>query len=692
MTGARRLGLAFLGLGVCGAALAAGSVALAEGAAAMLLPAAILLATLFTAWKLLESQVLRRSVALAAETGVIAHGGEEARIPLDRFAALAPLPQAVNELAEKLFQERRRVEDAVAQSTLRVEEQKSRLAAILNDLHDGVLVCNLEHQILLYNRRALALLGLQGGLGLGRNLLQLVAGDPVLHALERLTRSFGQDATGAEAAPAGDRHAQVLTAQADGRSLLQGRLGLVVTGGDVTGYVLTLSDATAELATLGKCDALLREATETLRQPIANLRAAAETLADNPDLAAASRSEFEQVVLDQAEALSARLEGIAGEYRGIAGRLWPMGDILSANLIGLVAWRAAQQGTRVGAMGLPQRLHADSHSLAMLFGQLIGRVRQHGGTASFDMATEEADQRVYLDLSWAGSPIPMATVTAWLEDPLEGMPGGLTLADVLQRHHSDLWSEAVGEGRARLRVPLGLAAPPPAPASAALGSRPEFFDFDLLHQPIIAGTLGRTPLDRLTCVVFDTETTGLNPSGGDALLSIGAVRIVNGRILTGETFSALINPRRPIPSASIRFHGITDQMVRDAPAVEAVLPAFRAFVDDAVLVAHNAAFDLKFLRMSEKAAGVRFDNPVLDTMVLSLFLQGEDGAHSLDALAARLGVQILDRHSAVGDALATAAIFLRFIAMLRERDILTLGDAIRRSNMQVELRARGYAF
>jgi DNA polymerase-3 subunit epsilon len=192
--------------------------------------------------------------------------------------------------------------------------------------------------------------------------------------------------------------------------------------------------------------------------------------------------------------------------------------------------------------------------------------------------------------------------------------------------------------------------------------------------------------------VFDTETTGLNPSGGDALISVGAVRIVNGRILTGETFSTLIDPSRSIPQASVRFHGITDDMVRGKPKAHEILPAFRSFVDDAVLVAHNAAFDLKFLRMSEKAAGVRFDNPVLDTLILSRFLQGDAGDHSLDALAERLGVPIHDRHSALGDAMATAAIFLSFVDMLREREILTLDDAIHRSNMLVELRGRERAF
>nr|WP_264185791.1 3'-5' exonuclease [Roseicella aerolata] len=562
------------------------------------------------------------------------------------------------------------------------------MAAILNDLHDGVLVCNLEHQVLLYNRGALSLLGLRGGLGLGRNLLQFVAPEPVLHALDRLRRPFSQDGAAGQAE---ERHAEVLTAPAEGHTLLRGRMGLVVTGEQVTGYVLTFSDATAELAMLGRCDTLLREATEGLRQPVANLRAAAETLVDHPDLPQDSRAEFERVIRDQAEGLSARLEAIAAEYRGIAGRIWPMADIDSADLIGLVAFRAARGGRTVTATGQPQWLHGDSHSLVILFGRLIERVGRQVEVAAFELSADVGPSRVYLDLSWAGRPVPADALSAWSEDALEGALGGLTVGDVLQRHHSDLWSEAAGEGRARLRMPLPAPARPPRSAAPAiLASRPEFFDFDLLHQPLATGALGRTALDQLSYVVFDTETTGLNPSGGDQLISIAGVRIVNGRILTGETFDALVNPGRRIPAASTRFHGITDDMVRDCPPVAAVLPAFKAFVDDAVLVAHNAAFDLKFLRMAEAAAGTRFDNAVLDTMILSRYLKGDEGTHALDGIAERLGVPIHGRHSALGDAIATAAIFLRLVGMLKARGIVTLDDAIRRSNMQVELRARGH--
>lgn len=123
-----------------------------------------------------------------------------------------------------------------------------------------------------------------------------------------------------------------------------------------------------------------------------------------------------------------------------------------------------------------------------------------------------------------------------------------------------------------------------------------------------------------------------------------------------------------------------------------MLPQFHLFVSGAVLVAHNAAFDLKFLKMKEKVSGVRFDHPVLDTMLLSRQLQGPDADHTLDGIAKRLGIQVVDRHTALGDSLLTAAIFLRFVDMLREQNVITLDDAIRSANILVELHARERAF
>ncbi|CAK0755732.1 hypothetical protein CCP2SC5_2130001 [Azospirillaceae bacterium] len=104
------------------------------------------------------------------------------------------------------------------------------------------------------------------------------------------------------------------------------------------------------------------------------------------------------------------------------------------------------------------------------------------------------------------------------------------------------------------------------------------------------------------------------------------------------------------------------------------------------------AFDLKFLRMKEAATGVRFENQVLDTMLLSIQLQGREADHTLDGIADRLGINIVDRHNALGDSLLTAAVFLRMLEMLRERGFHTLDDAIRGANILLELHARERAF
>ncbi len=656
-------------------------------------------------WGLVNQRLLRASETLSREAGLIAHGAADgkagARIPVARYGDLAPVAKAVNELSDKLAAARRDTARIVAESTAKAEEQKTRLAAVLRDLHEGVLVCNLKHQILLYNQTALDILHLTGDLGLGRSLLHFVVAEPVTHTLERLALRVRE---GRHVNHEHGTTAQFVGATTDGRILLAGRMSAILQeppeGSDepptITGYVITLSDATSELAALGQRDALLREATEGFCAPIANLRAVLETLDDTPELGPEERAAFQAALMESSNTLAERLAHVTGEYRSVVTGSWPMSDIHSNNLINLIRHRVgpeAQYG--VTLTGLPQWVHGDSYSLVILFGYLIEYVYALTGVTAYDLSVEAEGNWVYLDITWHGPSVPSGIVDSWLDHPLPDALGGLTVGDVLQHHKSTMWSEPVkgNEVLSRLRVPLLPAQKPPSAHTAARGTaRPEFFDFNLLHQPLATSELGRTPLDQLHYVVFDTETTGLSPSTGDEIIQIAAVRVVGGRILTGETFNTLVNPKRSIPAASIPFHGITDAMVADKPTIDKVLPQFRSFVSGAVLIAHNAAFDLKFLKMKEKASGVRFDSPVLDTMLLSRMLLGEGGDHTLDGIAERLGIEVVDRHTALGDSLVTAAIFLRMVEMLKERDVRTLDDAIRGANIIVELAARERAF
>ncbi len=222
--------------------------------------------------------------------------------------------------------------------------------------------------------------------------------------------------------------------------------------------------------------------------------------------------------------------------------------------------------------------------------------------------------------------------------------------------------------------------------AAALPERPEFFDYSLLDLPRHMQELDGRTLRSLDFTVFDTETTGLRPSHGDELISIGAVGVHGGEVTESRSFDEFINPGMDIPKASIRIHGITDDMVAGKPGADAVVPRFRAFVGDTVLVAHNAAFDLTFLKLKEAETGVRFDHVVLDTLLISVFLDRDTDDHSLETIAKRHGVTIENRHSAVGDAVATAQIFAAMLERLEARGVSTLDQLIRACDEMVAVR------
>lgn len=175
-----------------------------------------------------------------------------------------------------------------------------------------------------------------------------------------------------------------------------------------------------------------------------------------------------------------------------------------------------------------------------------------------------------------------------------------------------------------------------------------------------------------TFVVFDIETTGLSKEN-DKITEIGAVKVENGKIV--DHFSTFVNPKRRLSEEIVKLTNITDDMLKDAPTIDKVLPEFLKFCGNSVLVAHNASFDVGFIRNNAEVLHIpSVDNTVLDTVELSRTLLPELKKHKLDIVAEHLGVSLEGHHRAVNDAEATAEIFIKLVAMLKQKGVTNVDE------------------
>lgn len=603
------------------------------------------------------------------------------RAAAEGAADVRALVESVNRFAEHHHALLEQVEARVEEAKRAVEKEKNRLAAVISELAQGVLVCNIEGQILLYNNRARQLLSADaagstsGGLvGLGRSVFGVIDRALILHALDTIHRLLSQKRPHAVA--------RFVTTAPSGQ-LVRALVVPVLGNEGLTGFVMTLEDVTRPVEQGSRRDALLQSVTEGSRAALASIRAAVETLQSFPDMPVEQQARFIGVISQEASRLSERIEGAIREFSDAMKAQWVMEDMLGEDLAAAACRRIEarlQLAANAEILAPDLWMRVDSFALVQVLTYLAARLKEDFGVREVRLRLGSEGRLAHLDLVWRGAPLSAETVFAWESEPLtaggEDLP--LTVKDVIERHDGEIWYQRdrpAQESYFRLLIPastpesVDLALPAPA------GSRPEYYDFDLFRQQPSSPALDERRLTELKYTVFDTETTGLEPSAGDEIISIGAVRIVNGRLLLHEVFDQLVDPRRPMSPESIKVTGIDPSMLRGQPAIEAVLPAFHRFCEDSVLVAHNAAFDLRFLHMKEAQAGVKFDQPVLDTLLLAAVIQPNQEDHKLEAIAARLGVPVVGRHTALGDAIVTAEVFLKMIPLLAERGIHTLRQA-----------------
>jgi DNA polymerase III subunit epsilon len=639
---------------------------------------------------------------LDEQTRVLISG--QSRQPVDGrgSAPVRALAQTINDLAG----ERNRLQDDVAhqvrQASQDIDRERRRLAALMAELQQSVVVCNLDGRILLYNNRARlqyqaladsSMLGEGAGtIGLGRSIHAVFDSALVAHALDTIRRRLERGAANASA--------QFVTTTRSGQ-LLRAHVAAVLDQPDETpaasgqaggqsrlsGFVLLLDNLTRDFAQQSLRDQLLHTMTEGSRSSLANLQTALDML-DFPDLEPEMRARFLGVVREEAAAMSERVQTLAQQAASGLKTRWPMEDMRATDLVTAIALRMeAVPDLQVTHEGIETDLwlRVDSFSLMQAITYLASRLVQEFGIARARLRLARSGNHAHLDLVWHGTVMSTETVMAWELDTIRvgDMSTPLTVRDVVERHGGAFWFErerARHEALFRFLLPLAsaVAAEPEVQSPvrpAPTGGRPAFYDFDLFQTSDMVKALLERRLDDLSFTVFDTETTGLDPSRGDEIIQIGATRIVHGKLLHHEGFEQLVDPRRPVPAVSTRIHGITSAMLRGQPDIAQVLRAFHAYAHDSVLVAHNAAFDMRFLQLKEAETGMVFDQPVLDTLLLSDIAHPNQESHALEAIALRLGVPMVNRHTALADAIVTAEVFLKLIPLLADKGIHTLGQA-----------------
>lgn len=208
---------------------------------------------------------------------------------------------------------------------------------------------------------------------------------------------------------------------------------------------------------------------------------------------------------------------------------------------------------------------------------------------------------------------------------------------------------------------------------------------DIPHSPTATA---ETRLNELAGLVYDSETTGLDVTT-DRLVSVGAVVVIGGHVVPGLNVDSLVRPGIPIPPKSSAIHGITDEMVKDAPPFAQVWRDVLTLLDNWIIIGHNIGFDLAILKCEAERAKVEWRRPAfLDTLRLTAALFPEWEDLNLENIASHLGVEVQGRHTALGDALVTAEVWARLLHLLEEAGVVTLGDALAFQDRAVHVMAR----
>ncbi|MDD4274035.1 MAG: 3'-5' exonuclease [Desulfobacter postgatei] len=586
------------------------------------------------------------------EISVILTVNSSHRINIEAGNEILAISKAINLFADHYETLQKNIKEEINRKRAELEIEKNMLALFFDELPQGIIACNTEGEINLFNKKAKILEAQNHIIGIGRSIFDIIDRNIITNALYEINVKKLKKHVAASSS---------FITLSPGNVLIQVDISPITDRRDnFAGFMVVFYNIGKDFELYAKIDNIFKSTANKILTYLDKIKKEKMT---TPEIAAIEEN-LKKSEQDYIEKIKERL---------------PFLVVSDRDIITTVQKRAGEKLNISLKPEFPAHINwirIETYSFINAFLSILTILKNKTFKKTFNCKLfKEAN---FLAIFFH---IPDAEKNL---DIFKDDHFFLTLKDFVNYHEAQIslsFNEKSEKGL-KILIPLAEMKEPEGVHNIVIEreayERPDFFDFDLFTKRKTDSKLNDMRLKDIVYTVFDTETTGLD-TRNDEIISIGGVRIVNGRILCGEKFNQLIDPKMNIPLESEKFHGINDEMVKGKPDIKEVLPLFYKFSKDTVLVAHNAAFDMKMFSMKEAQTGIKFDNPLLDTLLLALIVYPMHEKHNMAAIASFAGVDIVGRHTAIGDASATAGIFLKLIPLLAKKGIHTLNDAINAS-------------
>ncbi|MDX9964851.1 exonuclease domain-containing protein, partial [Desulfobacter postgatei] len=549
------------------------------------------------------------------------------RINIEGGNEILAISKAINLFADHYETLQKNIKEEINRKRAELEIEKNMLALFFDELPQGIIACNTEGEINLFNKKAKILEAQNHIIGIGRSIFDIIDKNIITNALYEINVKKLKKHAAASSS---------FITLSPGNILIKADISPITDRRDnFAGFMVVFYNIGKDFELYAKIDNIFKSTANKILTYLDKIKKEKMT---TPEIAAIEEN-LKKSEQDYIEKIKERL---------------PFLVVSDRDIITTVQKRAGEKLNISLKPEFPAHINwirIETYSFINAFLSILTILKNKTFKKTFNckLFNEPNFLAIFFHI-----PDAEKNLDIFKDDHFF-----LTLKDFVNYHEAQIslsFNEKSEKGL-KILIPLAEMKEPEGVRNIVIEreayERPDFFDFDLFTKRQTDSKLNDMRLKNIVYTVFDTETTGLD-TRNDEIISIGGVRIVNGRILCGEKFDQLIDPKMNIPLESEKFHGINDEMVKGKPDIKEVLPLFYKFSKDTVLVAHNAAFDMKMFSMKEAQTGIKFDNPVLDTLLLALIVYPMHEKHNMAAIASFAGVDIVGRHTAIGDASATA--------------------------------------